>query len=301
MALKYEVCDKKRIRVIIDTDAACEADDPFAIAHALLSPKLIVKGITAEHFGQEGSMQRSLDEIRQILKAMDRNEVPVFAGEESALSESRAEENVSEAASFIVEEALRDDYHPLYVLAMGAITNVAAAIRRCPEITDRFVVIWIGTHGEHYGELPFREFNAGNDIMAANEVLQSGVKIWLIPSYVYTTMHIGLAEIQNKIYPCGEIGKHLFENMVAYNGTEQASWTQGESWSLGDSPSVAVAINPGCGHYAKKRAPWIQQDTSSMAKEDSPMIRIYSDVDSRFVLEDFISKLQLEYLLEVRK
>ena len=33
--------NEKIISVIIDTDAACEADDPFAIAHALMSPILI--------------------------------------------------------------------------------------------------------------------------------------------------------------------------------------------------------------------------------------------------------------------
>ena len=43
-----KIPDYKKIRVIIDTDAACEADDPFAIAQALMSPKLIVKGILAE-------------------------------------------------------------------------------------------------------------------------------------------------------------------------------------------------------------------------------------------------------------
>ena len=38
----FDIPDYKKIRVIVDTDAACEADDPFAVVHALLSPKLIV-------------------------------------------------------------------------------------------------------------------------------------------------------------------------------------------------------------------------------------------------------------------
>lgn len=33
-----KIPDEKKIRVIIDTDAACEADDPFAIAQALYEP-----------------------------------------------------------------------------------------------------------------------------------------------------------------------------------------------------------------------------------------------------------------------
>ena len=56
MKYKYDVTEDKKVRVIIDTDAACEADDPFAIVHALLSPKLIVNGIGATHFNEEGSV-----------------------------------------------------------------------------------------------------------------------------------------------------------------------------------------------------------------------------------------------------
>ena len=40
MPFQYKVSEDKKVRVIIDTDAACEADDPFAIAHALMCQKL---------------------------------------------------------------------------------------------------------------------------------------------------------------------------------------------------------------------------------------------------------------------
>ena len=73
----YEVPDYKKIRVIIDTDAACEADDPFAIVQGLLSPKLTVKGIVAEHFVSEGSMERSLAEIKTILELMDITDIQI--------------------------------------------------------------------------------------------------------------------------------------------------------------------------------------------------------------------------------
>ena len=42
-------------RVIINTDAKNEADDQFAIVHALLSPTLDVRGLIAAHFGTERS------------------------------------------------------------------------------------------------------------------------------------------------------------------------------------------------------------------------------------------------------
>jgi purine nucleosidase len=36
-------------RVVINTDAKNEADDQFAIVHALLSPSLDVRGLIAAH------------------------------------------------------------------------------------------------------------------------------------------------------------------------------------------------------------------------------------------------------------
>ena len=279
----------KQIRVILDTDAACEADDPFAIVHALLSPKLIVKGICATHFASENSMERSYEEIKTILEVME-IEVSVFRGQTGPLSRDKA---VSEAASFIVEEAMRVDERPLFVLCQGAITNVAKAIEAEPGITERMTIIWIGTHGSEYGPAPFSEFNAGNDVDAANFVLQRARKLWLVPSYVYTTVHIGIAEIERRIAPCGKIGKHLFDNLVQYNNSPNAAWTQGESWSLGDSPAIALAINPGCGHFTMEHAPRVEEDTSSSECPENPVIRIYKDVDSRYILEDLIAKLEL--------
>ena len=289
MGKAFDIPEYKKIRVIIDTDAACEADDPFAIVHALLSPKLCVKGILATHFNVEHSMDASYKEIMTILDAMGIS-VPVFKGQSGPLS---ADPSLSEASAFIVEEALKTDDKPLYVLCQGAITNVARALMANPDIKDRLTVVWIGTHGEAPCAAPFREFNAGNDIQAANYVLQSGANIWLIPSHVYTTINIGIAEILKRIRPCGKIGEHLYKNLIDYNNSEGAGWTQGESWSLGDSPAIAVAINPGCGHYHIAKAPVVADDTSSIAKDDNPDIRIYTDADSRYILEDLIAKLEL--------
>ena len=291
MAIKFDISDYKKIRVIVDTDAACEADDPFAIVHALLSPKLIIKGICAEHFNAPGSTKKSYDEIKTILDAMDMD-VPVYMGEEGPLSDKP----VSPAADFIIREALTDDTHPLYVLCQGAITNVAAALRKCPDIISKMTIVWIGTHGAGDVKAPFREFNAGNDIDSANFVLRSGADIRLVPSNVYTTITIGIAEIEDKILPCGKIGEHLYKNLVDYNNSSEAGWTKGESWSLGDSPAIAIALNPDCGRHSMQHAPVVLEDTSSKFDAAMPMIDVYETADSRYILGDLISKLRLTYI-----
>ena len=293
MSLIYEVPEYKKLRVIIDTDAACEADDPFAIAHALMSRKLVVKAILAEQFGAPDTTRLSYNEIMTVLDAMDMD-VPVFMGEEGKLSDVEGKQ-ISPAARYLIEEAMKEDPKPLFVLCQGAITNIASAIKECPQIVKRMTVVWIGGQGHDNFVKEFREFNAGNDIEAANLVISSGVEFWQIPSNVYSTMQIGLAEIQKKVYPCGKIGKHLFENMINYNMSEHAGWTAGESWSLGDSPAVGVALDPNCGQYVYREAPIFEEDTTYRFEEGRSMIRVYTSINSRFILEDFISKLELMY------
>lgn len=291
--MKYEIPYKKTLRVIVDTDAACEADDPFAIAHALMSKKFDVVAITAEQFGGPGTTQRSYVAIQTVLDAM-KISVPVYLGEEGRF-DTVDPKTISEAADCIVKEAQKEEERPLYVLCLGAITNVASAIRSCPDIAKRMTVVWIGGHSYSMTKLPFREFNAGNDIEAINYVVTSGVELWQIPSNVYGSMRIGLAEIERRIYPCGAIGKHLFEQMIRYNMSEFADWTPGESWALGDNPAIGVALDPSCGTYEYREAPVFLEDTSYQFLSGRPLIRVYTSINVRYVLEDFIAKLELMY------
>ena len=83
-SFSYPIPEEKKVRVILDTDCACEADDPYAIVHALLSPKISVTGICAEHFADRfgpDSMEESYREILHVLDLAGLNgQVPVFRG-----------------------------------------------------------------------------------------------------------------------------------------------------------------------------------------------------------------------------
>jgi inosine-uridine nucleoside N-ribohydrolase len=285
----FSVQDKKKIRVIIDTDAACEADDQYAIVHSLLTPRFIVKGIIAEQFANQGSdcsVERSYDEIIKLLELMNMKDITVKKGNAFPL-ESEHDGTLSEGAELIINEALIEDEHPLFVLCQGAITNVAAALINRPEIADRFTCIWIG--GGLYPDGCW-EFNLINDYHAANVVFKSKLNLWQVPMDCYTTMQVGYAELEAKVYPCGEIGKYLFEELTGHGMT--ANWVMGESWVLGDSPAPALALNPCCGQYEERNAP-ICESTGSYTGETNHKIRVYHRIDSRYVLEDFFAKLKL--------
>lgn len=62
-----------RRRAIINSDAKNEADDQFALVHALLSPSLDIRGLVAAHFGNRRtrtSMEESRAEIDLLLRLM---------------------------------------------------------------------------------------------------------------------------------------------------------------------------------------------------------------------------------------
>ena len=64
----------RRVRVIVDTDDENEADDQFAIVHALLMPTFDVCGIFPAHFGDRRiphSQQDSREEVEPLLRLMD--------------------------------------------------------------------------------------------------------------------------------------------------------------------------------------------------------------------------------------
>ncbi|MFQ6960550.1 MAG: nucleoside hydrolase [Clostridium sp.] len=170
---KFEVPKERRVRYIVHTDCKNEADDQFTLCHALMTDKLDVKGIIAGHF-DKGNGNRfpekktacaSYDEIKKIMSLMDLTDhYPVFLGAPEGLPDETTP-IITEAAEFIVKEAMKDDPRPLYIGMQGAITDLASAILMEPEICSRMTCIWIGG-----GDYPLGgpEFNLANDICGAN-------------------------------------------------------------------------------------------------------------------------------------
>ena len=68
---------------------------------------------------------------------------------------------------------------PLYVLAIGAITNVASAILKNPDIIDRIVIVWLGGNALHWPEN--KEFNLYQDVAAARIIFECGAALVQLP------------------------------------------------------------------------------------------------------------------------
>ena len=210
-----------KVRVLLDTDTYNEVDDQFAVVHALLAPdRVSLEAICAAPFhndrsdGPADGMEKSYDEIIRLLERLRiSNHDRVYKGADAFLP-SRTTPVESAAAEQIIALSKQGDT-PLYVTAIGAITNVASALLMDPTLVERIAVIWLGGQPTHAPSA--LEFNLKQDVASAQVVLDSGVPLLQIPcrgvaSHLLTT----IPEMKQYVEPCGEIGQFLFQTYEAY-------------------------------------------------------------------------------------
>lgn len=95
----------------------------------------------------------------------------------------------------------------------------------------------------------------------------------------------------------GDIGHNLFDTMMAFNESHKnrRGWPRGEDWTLGDQPIVGILLNTNqdTDHYIELPAPRITADTKYDLNTRNRPIRVYTDINSRIMLDDFFAKMQL--------
>ena len=177
-------------KVIIDSDTYNEIDDQYAIAYALASPQLDVLAVNAAPFHNwrsssfEDGMEKSYAEINRVLATVGKT-CPVFKGSRTRISDDPDLAPVdSEAARNIIATAKSLD-EPLYVLALGAITNVVSALLLDSSIAHRICVIWLGGHCLDREALD--EFNLRQDYAAGQYLLNLDVPFVMLPAFDHGT------------------------------------------------------------------------------------------------------------------
>ncbi len=281
---------EKRARLILNTDAKNEADDQYTIVHALLTPTFDLHGIIPAHFGSiksKTSLRDSHDEVVKILDLMGLwNRVRVEPGAEGSMP-NETTPMASAGARLIIEEGMKDDPRPLYVAFLGPLTDMAAALLMEPRLNERNIcVVWIGG-----GQWPVggREYNLSNDIHAANVVMKSKVQLWQIPISVYRMMAVSYAELMERVYDKGAIGKYLVEQLIDWNLRMHAGPI--EHRSLGDTPALSVILNPNGGISEWLPAPEFNNLMNYVHTGANRPIKVYHSIDVRYILEDFYAKL----------
>ena len=206
----------RRVRMVLDTDTYNETDDQFAVVHALLSPeRLAVEAIYAAPFhnqrcdGPGHGMALSYQEILRLLERLGRSaDGFAFRGSTGYLDPG-GEPPASAAVRDLIARGLAspaDD--PLYVVAIGAITNVASALLTAPALAEKIVVVWLGGHALDWPDT--HEFNLRQDLAASRTLLDCGVPLVLIPCMGVTShLQTSVPEIERHVEPHGALGAFL--------------------------------------------------------------------------------------------
>ncbi|MCG8710066.1 nucleoside hydrolase [Brenneria sp. 4F2] len=302
----FQVAAHKQMRVIISSDAKNEADDDFAVVHALLTPSFQVKGIIAAHYARTAplmkrdpgtSMEKSYQELKHLLTLMGNTDVPLHRGAVDALKKGETAPALSDGAKALIKEAMKPDDAPLFVLVMGSLTDVSAALLAEPRIAQKMTVVWIG--GMPYPKGGW-EYNLFNDPVAADNVFKSQVPLWQVPHNVYMSVRVSLSELALRVKPQGTVGGYLWRQLIDFNQEISAAikdvpWPKSEVWVLGDNPSVSLLLDDHEYHYTLSDAPRLNDDLSYALQPGARQIRVYNQVDVRFTLEDLYAKLALAY------
>lgn len=234
------------VDVVLDTDTYNEIDDQFALAYLLLSKeKLTTKAIYAAPFlnsrskSPEDGMEKSYNEILRILDFMNEKAEVLRGAKEYLPNEETAV--VSPVAEDLAERAKNySPQNPLYVVAIGAITNIASAIILAPEIAENIVVVWLGGHARHF--MDNKEFNMRQDIAAARVVMKSGAPFVQLPCCgVVSSFTVSKPELLYWLKGKNKLCDYLLESTAA----EAERCTKIKTWTrcIWDVTAVAWLLN----------------------------------------------------------
>lgn len=281
---------KEKISVILDTDTYNECDDQFALAYMIKSQDIFnIDAITVAPYSHNernemviSGREKSYNEILKICNWLNFDTTDkVFKGAEDYVSNGYEEDN--DAVNKIIEIALKNN--KTYIMAIGAITNVALAIKKEPKITDKIEVVWLGGHSLLQDNN--LEFNFKQDVSAVRIVFDSKVKLTIIPcKNVASNLRTSIYELRHYLKDKSELCNYLIDRFYndGYHGIQ-------ERRVIWDISVVAYMINRDWFTSQKISCPKIKDDTSYELTTDTHKITMINYIDVNKVYNDLFRKL----------
>ncbi len=286
----YEFISNYKINVILDTDTYNECDDQFALSYLIKSQdKFNIEAITVAPYShktknvsvKEGQ-ELSYNEILKICKWLNFDTTnKVFKGSMDYIQNGYTENNL--AVNKIIEIALKN--RKTYILAIGAITNVALAIKKEPKIIDKIEIIWLG--GNELGYKDNLEYNFRQDIQAVQEVFESKVKLTILPcknvvSELRTDINTLKDNLENKSELCNYLLNRFYND--GYHGIQ-------ESRVIWDIAVIAYMINKNWFETKEISCPNIREDSSYETTDNRHTIIFTTKLDRDKIYNNLFKKL----------
>ena len=278
---------KEKLNVILDTDTYNECDDQFALSYMLKSQDIFnVEAITVapyinKHCTIKEGQENSYNEILKICKWIEFDTTnKVFKGAMDFMINGYEEEN--DAVNNIIEIALKNE--KTYIMAIGAITNVALAIKKEPKIINRIEVVWLGGHSFLQGNNIETNFK---DRTAVKTVFDSKVKLTVIPAKsVSSNLRTSIYELEHFLKGKSELCDYLCQRFYndGYHGTQ-------ERRVIWDISVIAYLIEKRWFEVKEVSCPNIKEDSSYEMTENRHKITMVNYLNVDKIYADLFRKL----------
>ena len=287
-----------RVDMVLDTDVSNEIDDQFAMMYALLSPEAVnVEAIYSvpwsydrpdgTYFPPDEGVHVSYDSAVHLLKVSGLyRENFVFMGSERYMEATEDIVDSPAARDLVARAMARPDDDPLYVCAIGGLTNVASALLMQPEIIKKIVIVWLGGNALHWPET--HEHNLFLDLHATRVVLDCGAPLVLAPctgvsSHLLTTYYELEGCLGGKNRLCDDLVRQ-FDECIGHNRFACAL-------PLQDIAAVAWLVNPEYTESEIVPCPRVSDDFRWSRDGDRHLIRVLRFVKRNPIYADLFRKL----------
>lgn len=293
--LKSMIFSDRKHRIILDTDAYNEVDDQFCLAYCMLAKeKIDLLSVNAAPFLNNRStsaadgMEQSYKEIFKVMKLVDPNaSFPVYRGSTSFLPDRNTPVE-SDAANNIINTVMNSE-EPVIIVAIGAITNVASALIKCPELAKKTAIVWLGGHAHHFWHN--QEFNFRQDIPAAQVVFDSGIPFVQVPCCgVCTEFRTSVAELKYYLSGKNALCDYLVDN-VAGECDKLEGNGNAPSRIIWDVTAAAVLICPKNCNMVTVPRPVITSDGLYATDTGRPHYLYVRNLDRDRIYGDLFEKL----------
>jgi inosine-uridine nucleoside N-ribohydrolase len=241
-------------------------------------------------------MERSYQEILRVYdRAGADPDALVFRGAPTYMSESGQPVD-SPAVRRLIELALTPSDEPLYVVAIGCVTNIASAMLLEPEIINHIVVLWTAGYPSWSPRSNESSLNLVQDVPASRILFESGVPLVYFPGYyVGAQLRLSLPEIEKWVRGRGRAGNFLHELYVNNPLYAQRAILDyfGRSWVMWDMITIAWLIEPSWVPTELVPTPTLDGDLRWTPQPGTQsMMREAHGIDRDAIFRDFFRKLE---------
>lgn len=287
-------------KVFLDTDTDNEIDDQYALAYLIKSKRAKIVGISAVPYFMpwrvktpEEGMEKSFNELLKIIRFCGEEEAlkPICYKGSHAFLQNEKEYIESAACDALISEALKStEEDPLYVVAIGALTNVASALIKEPKIKDKIRLVLLGGTALHLGDKGFNEFNINGDVHAARVVFKNVEHLTMIPALgVCSTLLTTEGELRYWLSGKNDLCNYLIENTVEAAN----SYAKGKPWSrvIWDVSAICYLFDIEDAMLTEKKARFIPKSGSSYEQYPGSDINYVYLIRRDIVFEDLFQVL----------